>query len=235
MLLPLNWIALKNAAKMHRAKPELEAMVKQLQAAAANTGRSVFTEQQIRQAEIYQRHGVKLSRTSLPPLVQAPFFIMMFLSMRRMAEQEPGFATGGALWFTDLASSDPFARLATMSALLMVTAIQVGMDGMVGAKDKSKPILFILRGAALASIPLTMWFPQALHMYWITNTTYSLIFTLVTRLPALRRRIGFPEDAFSTPAAAAKRKAVVIDEKQVSSRPQRVAAAVAPVAARPQK
>lgn len=196
-LLPTNLVALQNAGNLERAKPEMELLQTQRAAAAgqrqAGEGLHALAQQQVAVKNVWAKYNVKYWKMLMPAVAGAPFFITFFLTLRRMALQEPDWVTGGVLWFTDLSVPDPYARLPIMSSVLMVMAVQLGQDGSPAAKDRNKLVMMFVRGAILFSTLFTMWFPQGLHVYWITNTAASIVISLITRLPAVRRRLGWPD------------------------------------------
>ena len=196
-LLPTNLLALQNAGNLERAKPEMELLNMQRAAQAgqraAGEGLHALAMQQMAVKNIWTKHNVKYWKMLLPAVAGAPFFITFFLTLRRMALQEPDWVTGGVLWFTDLSVPDPYARLPIMSSILMVTAVQLGQDGSPAAKDRNKLMMMFIRGAILFSTLFTMWFPQGLHIYWITNTAASIVISLICKLPAVRRKLGWPD------------------------------------------
>lgn len=197
VLLPTNLIALQNAGNLERAKPEMELLNMQRAAQAgqraAGEGLHALAQQQVAVKNIWAKYNVKYWKMLLPAVAGAPFFITFFLTLRRMALQEPEWVSGGVLWFTDLSVPDPYARLPIMSSVLMVMAVQLGQDGSPAAKDRNKIVMMFIRGAILCSTLFTMWFPQGLHVYWITNTAASILVSLVCKLPAVRRKLGWPE------------------------------------------
>jgi hypothetical protein len=48
-----------------------------------------------------------------------------WLQIRNMAEKVPSFKEGGALWFTDLTTADPYFILPVMSGLFTLATIEV--------------------------------------------------------------------------------------------------------------
>lgn len=50
---------------------------------------------------------------------------MLGLQIRNMAEKVPSFKEGGALWFTDLTTADPYFILPIMSGAFTLATIEV--------------------------------------------------------------------------------------------------------------
>jgi YidC/Oxa1 family membrane protein insertase len=58
-------------------------------------------------------------------LLQAPFFITMFLTLKRMAGNIESFQWGGLLWFMDLSASDPSWLLPIISCVFINLSMEV--------------------------------------------------------------------------------------------------------------
>jgi inner membrane protein COX18 len=115
---------------------------------------------------------------------------------------DPSLATGGCLWFTDLMAPDPLNILPILLSIVLVSnvlpksaarmravfgsapskneVIQPGVDG----RGRLTKFLLLL---SIAAGPLTSGLPAALHLYWISSSTFGLIISqLVTRAMPIR-------------------------------------------------
>jgi YidC/Oxa1 family membrane protein insertase len=108
---------------------------------------------------IYKENGVKL-RNVFYGFAQVPFFIGMFFGLQAMASANvPGFATGGAFWFTDLTICDPTYILPTVASLAMLASIELGAEFAPNSAPKSPAMQRFMRFAAIASIPIMAYLP----------------------------------------------------------------------------
>jgi len=101
-------------------------------------------------------------------------------------------ATGGCLWFTDLTAADPLHILPfVLSALLVnfvvpknpqLRRVVLGLDSRHDASSTqgklrvSKWVVPLNRSLLIASAlvgPVTMSFPAAMHLYWISSVAWS--------------------------------------------------------------
>jgi len=66
----------------------------------------------------------------LMPAVHIPTFVTLALSVRELANVAPGYCTGGALWFRDLAHADPYGVLPLVAVgTSYANLAAVGNDG----------------------------------------------------------------------------------------------------------
>jgi len=106
---------------------------------------------------------------------------------------EEGLATGGCLWFPDLTVADPLHVLPfALSVVLVVNVMprtragvrgMLGLDGgktaVAGGKTPQR-LTRALLVMALAIGPVTMDLPAALHLYWLSSATLTLLQTELT-------------------------------------------------------
>ncbi|KIH89222.1 hypothetical protein SPBR_07325 [Sporothrix brasiliensis 5110] len=112
---------------------------------------------------------------------------------------DPTFATGGCLWFPDLTVADPCYVLPfALSAALVVNILpktDAARRALFGLKPaasssgavaiESKGAQTILRALLLLSLsvgPLTLHFPAAIHLYWLSSAVATHIITRCIRL-----------------------------------------------------
>lgn len=101
-----------------------------------------------------------------------------------------GLSTGGCLWFPDLTVADPLHLLPFALSVVLVANVmprtQVGARRMFGLDDGGMTVPMgktsdrLRRGLvvmALAIGPVTMDLPAALHLYWLSSATLSLLQT----------------------------------------------------------
>ncbi|CAK7245610.1 MAG: hypothetical protein STHCBS139747_007194 [Sporothrix thermara] len=118
---------------------------------------------------------------------------------------DPTFATGGCLWFPDLTVADPYHILPfALSAMLVVNILpstDIGRRSLFGLSAKSSgtpgagtntstlvesvAARALQRTLLLMSIfvgPLTLHFPAAIHLYWLSSAAVTYMITRVIRI-----------------------------------------------------
>lgn len=104
-----------------------------------------------------------------------------------------GLSTGGCLWFPDLTVADPLHLLPFALSVVLVANVMprtqvgarrmFGLDGGGATAPMGKTSERLRRGLvvmALAIGPVTMDLPAALHLYWLSSSTLSLLQTELT-------------------------------------------------------
>ncbi|XP_021772376.1 ALBINO3-like protein 2, chloroplastic [Chenopodium quinoa] len=134
--------------------------------------------------------------------VQLPCFILWMASIRRMSlDQYPGFDTEGILWFQNLTEvpNGPFGPiLPLLIAGLHFCNIQINFRSSFASEEKGLlQSLAKLYKRYLEVLTLPMLFvgfhmPQGSLVYWVTNSSLSLIQNLCLQNPTIRQRLGAP-------------------------------------------
>jgi inner membrane protein COX18 len=146
-----------------------------------------------KRSEIYHTFNCGQWKAGLLPLVQIPVWLMAIETLRRMCGKEAGllgmaaglfrgdeptnmvetglpieqsFATEGALWFPDLLAPDPHMVLPFM----LSGAILLNLSNANEHTVWQKRIVRSLKLVGLALGPLTLQFPSALLIYWISSS-----------------------------------------------------------------
>jgi membrane protein insertase Oxa1/YidC/SpoIIIJ len=102
---------------------------------------------------------------------------------------EPSFATGGALWFTDLVAPDPTRLLPILSAGTWLANVEMG----AGLHYEAWPMTRLAaRLGAVAFIPLAETVPAGVLVFWLTSNLFALARGGVLRLNAVRRALAIP-------------------------------------------
>lgn len=150
--------------------------------------------------EIYRRFNCSLWKNSLPPLLQIPVWLTAIEALRKMCGKEeglvgmaawlfrsddvthividtiePSFATEGALWFPNLLVADPQMILPFM----LSGVILLNLTKSTGTAVWQKRLMRSLGVVGLAMGPLTLQFPSALLIYWISSTMLAYMQTAV--------------------------------------------------------
>lgn len=174
----------------HQLKKEAMKEVGHLGPAATQS--ALIRKVRKKRSEIYGRWGCQLSKNFLP-LLQLPIFLVAIEALRMMcgtheglfglvmssisgtettlaasALFEPGFATGGALWFPDLTASDPELRLPFMLSATVLWSVLSGRaaNPTIWQKRFTRSLGLV----ALVLGPLTFQVPSAMLVYWISSS-----------------------------------------------------------------
>ncbi|KAG0214492.1 Cytochrome c oxidase assembly protein cox18, mitochondrial [Mortierella sp. GBA30] len=155
--------------------------------------------------ELYATNRCNPRVSFLLPWVQIPLFITMSLTIRGMAGYplpflgdssipiEPGFVDGGAMWFTDLAASDPTWIMPL--AIGATNLLNVELNGLMMSKTPTRnQRIFrnIFRALAITMIPIAHEAPMAICLYWLSSGSYSVLQNIAFRVPAVRQRLRLP-------------------------------------------
>ncbi|KAF9571811.1 Cytochrome c oxidase assembly protein cox18, mitochondrial [Mortierella alpina] len=155
--------------------------------------------------ELYAANRCNPRVSFLLPWVQIPLFITMSLTIRGMAgyplpflgdsslPAEPGFADGGAMWFTDLAASDPTWIMPV--AVGATNLLNVELNGFMMSKTPTRnQRIFrnIFRALAISMVPIAHEAPMAICLYWLSSGSYSVFQNIAFRVPVVRRRLKLP-------------------------------------------
>ena len=197
--LPLTVMQQKNAARMHLAKPEIEAINKLAQTHSQD--KEALERYQGEIWKIWQKYDCNPVKMFAPLLVQAPVFISFFIAIQRMSAGVPSFATGGELWFADLSAADATYALPLLSSLTFLASVETTPPN--GANPNAAPgMKWGMRALAAAMVPLTASFPQGVFVYWVTTNCFSLAQAMALRVPILKTLAGIPDVPVVVAAAA---------------------------------
>ena len=188
---PLTVMQQKNAARMHLAKPEIEAINKLAQ--THSNDKEALERYQGEIWKIWQKYDCNPVKMFAPLVVQAPVFISFFIAIQRMSAGVPSFSTGGgATWFTDLSIADPTYMLPLLSSLTFLASVETNPPN--GQDPNAAPgMKWGMRGLAAVMIPLTASFPQGVFVYWVTTNLFSFGQAQVLRIPVLKKLAGVPD------------------------------------------
>ena len=188
VLFPLYMSASTNAAKMSKAKPELDQVMKDLK--AAKNPQDQFIAVRTRK-KIMKDHDINTLK-QLAPVVQLPLAYGFFQALRKMAAYPvEGFNTEGYSWFVDLTQVDPYLGLHFISAGLIFTVIKLGGEtgGQAALQGGMKKILMVL---PFASILFTKSFAAAVVLYFTVNSLFSLVQTTLFKSTTFRKMFNMP-------------------------------------------
>ncbi|CAH2294532.1 mitochondrial inner membrane OXA1L [Pelobates cultripes] len=193
LVFPLMAKGLREAAKLNNHMPQINAFTTRMNEAKQSGNKFEFSKAYSDLTLYQKKHDVNPLRGFLVPLVQAPVFISFFMALRQMSYLPvPSLQTGGLWWFTDLTAADPFYILPVFVTCTMWAVLELGAES--GVNNPNLRIMkTVFRVMPLVILPLTMNFPTAVFMYWVTSNIFSLAQVSFLRIPYVRNKLRIPE------------------------------------------
>ncbi|XP_025726143.2 mitochondrial inner membrane protein OXA1L [Callorhinus ursinus] len=193
LVFPLIVKGQREAAKIHNHLPEIQKFSTRIREAKLAGDNAEFYKASSEMTFYQKKHDVKLFRPLILPLTQAPIFISFFIALREMANLPvPSLQTGGLLWFQDLTLSDPTYILPMVVTATMWGVLELGAETGVQSSDLQW-MRNVIRVMPLAVLPITIHFPTAVFMYWLSSNTFSLVQVTCLRIPAVRTILKIPQ------------------------------------------
>ncbi|KAF8940895.1 Mitochondrial inner membrane protein oxa1l [Dissophora ornata] len=181
-----------NTARLHNVKPQLERLTENMKLAKETNDTAALARFSAQTQELFAKNDCNPLKSLMLPLIQAPVMISFYLALRDMANLPvPQFKDGGALWFTDLTIADPTYVLPVASSLGFLAIMELGSEA--GGVAQPKAMKNFMRFMAVAMVPLTMHFPSAIFVYWMTSNTFTAGQIMFFKLPAVRRFFNIPQ------------------------------------------
>ncbi|CEO94839.1 Membrane insertase YidC/Oxa/ALB C-terminal domain-containing protein [Plasmodiophora brassicae] len=191
LLAPLAVPQMRCASRLTILRPKIQSLQEKMRDRMVNGPPPSAEERVVMQNElwdVFRKYDVSPFKSLKFALLQMPVFLSFFLALRELGTRYPECKTGGALWFTDLASQDPYYALPVISALSFVATLEFGAEG-----DSMDPnVKKAFRLVPLIVVPLTFYLPQGVFLYWITNSLYGVVQTKLIRSEAARRFFNIP-------------------------------------------
>ena len=118
-------------------------------------------------------------------LVQFPWTITMFLSIRDMATHPELFrdftSDSNLMWCPSMALPDPYGILPLVSSLMVLRNLHksISNSGVSSNKYAMDPshIRYVMTGATLTFLPLLMQLPCGIILFFMVNTTFNRLVT----------------------------------------------------------
>lgn len=191
-LLPLLLKAQREAARTAPHLPHIQRLAQRLQDARRGAEPHKAARAYAELAAYQRRHNVNPLRGFLVPIVQTPIFVSFFMALQQMAAAPlPGLKGGGAAWISDLSCPDPTYALPLLTSATMWMVLEAGAESGVSSPHAGA-VRAVLRVLPLLFLPMTVHFPAAIFVYWLTSNTFSLLQTLLLRIPAIRSALRIP-------------------------------------------
>jgi len=120
-------------------------------------------------------------------LTQIPVLITWFLSLRyiaNMPDKYPTLKTEGLLWFKDLSVMDPYCILPLISCTLSYYNISLNPNlSNSSAGSVFGKYMRYMRFLPFFSLPIVLFFPSALNLYWAISAATHLMVAIIVRSP----------------------------------------------------
>ncbi|XP_018013682.1 cytochrome c oxidase assembly protein COX18, mitochondrial [Hyalella azteca] len=139
-------------------------------------------------------------------LGQLPLWIMISVAFRNLALCPPQsdyaamaaqqeLSLEGLPWCTDLTVSDSLMILPFSMAIinLIITEVHVLQRPAVAVSTGVRVMTWVFRGVAVITVPIAMFMPSAVVLYWVTSSSCALAQAFVLMHPRLRRACGIPQ------------------------------------------
>uniref|UniRef100_A0A6B2LAW9 Membrane insertase YidC/Oxa/ALB C-terminal domain-containing protein n=1 Tax=Arcella intermedia TaxID=1963864 RepID=A0A6B2LAW9_9EUKA len=125
------------------------------------------------QKAIYQRHGISMWQNFSYSIIQIPFVLLAFWSIRGLCirPEYVDLASGGFWWFRDLTAVDPYYALPVLTGLVMLISNEIFMK----ATGTSAGVLarYGSRAFSVFFCWLCTSFPMGVNIYWL-GTSFSM-------------------------------------------------------------
>jgi len=194
-LLPISILTMKHAARMQKAKPEIDVLQNRMKQDQSDDPNKLAMYQS-QMAAVLEKHKVKPFLIFLFPLCQLPIFTSMFFGLQRLGTHYPDATNGGMLWFTDLTVADPYYILPIATSSIFFLMVEYGSDGMSATQGNAGTAVNfrnVMRVMAIAMIPLTAHFPTSVFTYWFTANCFSVAQTqLLNKNDTIRKLLDLP-------------------------------------------
>uniref|UniRef100_A0A8C6CSP7 OXA1L mitochondrial inner membrane protein n=1 Tax=Moschus moschiferus TaxID=68415 RepID=A0A8C6CSP7_MOSMO len=214
LVFPLIVKGQREAAKIHNHLPEIQKFSARIREAKLTGNHTEFYRASSEMTFYQKKHDIKLFRPLILPLTQAPIFISFFIALREMANLPvPSLQTGGLWWFQDLTLSDPIYVLPLVVTATMWGVLELGAETGMQSSDLQWMRNFI-RLMPLAVLPITIHFPTAVFMYWLSSNMFSLGQVACLRIPAVRTVLKIPQRVVHDPDKLPPREGFIKSFKQ---------------------
>ncbi|PNJ35867.1 OXA1L isoform 7 [Pongo abelii] len=193
LIFPLIVTGQREAARIHNHLPEIQKFSSRIREAKLAGDHIEYYKASSEMAFYQKKHGIKLYKPLILPVTQAPIFISFFIALREMANLPvPSLQTGGLWWFQDLTVSDPIYILPLAVTATMWAVLELGAETGVQSSDLQW-MRNVIRVMPLITLPITMHFPTAVFMYWLSSNLFSLVQVSCLRIPVVRTVLKIPQ------------------------------------------
>ncbi|AMC00046.1 hypothetical protein AWM75_04700 [Aerococcus urinaehominis] len=184
LLIPLMQYQMKSQEKMQEVQPEIQA----LQEKYASKDPETQEQLRIEMAKLQEEHDYNPWAGCLPMLIQLPILMALYQSISRteILRQEH------FLWF-QLGQPDPYFILPIIAACLTWYSMRLNTvanpaagKGQMAMMQWTMPAMILFMGLGL---------PSAISLYWVANTGFTVLQTLLLNNPYKKREARLAEEA----------------------------------------
>ncbi len=160
LIMPLTVSQNRSIRKMQELQPEIAKLQKK------------YKEDKPRQNEemmkLWKEHNVNPMGGCLPMLIQLPIMIAIFFTIREFQFTGPA----SFLWISNLAEPDPFYILPVLAGIttFLHTKVSQPAAGVAGGQQT-----MMLYGMPIFIGWITIQFPAALAVYWVTSNIFRVV------------------------------------------------------------
>ncbi|XP_012233652.2 cytochrome c oxidase assembly protein COX18, mitochondrial [Linepithema humile] len=212
--LPLFFYQQYILAKLENLKPEMDEIVKELKVEtnyamhkfnwSKEYARPLYNRSLKKQwNKLIVRENCHPAKASIVILFQVPLWISLSMSIRNLCYMLPKqdanayatyqeFATDGLLWITNLTVADPFVLPVAMGLFNLAIIEITYMNRKKELTKFMKYMTNFFRILAIGMIPIAMYVPSCVSLYWATSSAFGLFQNLIVLSPKLRRFARVP-------------------------------------------
>jgi YidC/Oxa1 family membrane protein insertase len=192
LLLPLFAKGQRNASRMAHIQPELKQLKDQMDSMGSKIDPATQQRYMQQTRALFKKYDCNPLLGLAAPLASAPFFISMFLGLRKAPDYFPDvMENGGLFWFMDLTQPDPYIALPILSAITFLGMTEVGKEQMMTSDPaRGRVMINVFRAMAVAMVPFTMNFNAGVFVYWTVNNTWSFGQALLFKNKSVKKALG---------------------------------------------
>ncbi|CAD8132663.1 unnamed protein product [Paramecium octaurelia] len=192
---PLMFSAQLNACRMKLIEPESKNFQNMIQRAMRAQDFKASRAAQ-KQFKLFKRkHNINMLIPGLS-ILQMPFLFTWFLSLRyvcSLPDKYEGLKSQGFLWFQDLSEYDPYGILPIMSSFFTFWNISLNPNMQSQSTVPFAKYYRYVRFLPFFSIPVVIFFPAGVNLYWCSSALCHLIITALARQEKIRKIFGIPK------------------------------------------
>eukprot|EP00475_Leptophrys_vorax_P019633 TRINITY_DN2691_c2_g1_i1.p1 TRINITY_DN2691_c2_g1~~TRINITY_DN2691_c2_g1_i1.p1 ORF type:complete len:422 (-),score=89.02 TRINITY_DN2691_c2_g1_i1:647-1912(-) len=182
-----NVLLLRNTLRMKVIRSDIESINQILVDPDTSEQEKVVASQKL--MDLLKEKGCHPLNNWIIPFLFPPLILSVFGAMHNLCLAEPEFATGGALWFTNMMDVDQSYVLYVASSLTWLWNVEIA-GGSLYLKDGR--VRMVTRVIALGSIPVVATMPCGVMIFWITSNLWEITRVNVLRNEKLRKALGIP-------------------------------------------
>lgn len=194
VVLPLTFKSFAMNMKLKVVKPIMSKLQAELKNAPNAAEKAVI---QLRIRKLTKMYGISMPVIFGGALVQVPIAYGFFVAISKMAAVPvAGLTTEGALWFQNLAISDPYLGLSVLSAASMYAGFKMGGD-MGNASTMSPTMRTVMTYVPPAMMMgMGLWYSAANVLFFVVTGFLSMCQTIFMKTALFRRLMGISDDLY---------------------------------------